>query len=119
MVGQLPEFTRRAGFGPWTQLADQARRLQVLGLMGEHARVLAEDRLRAAMAACPPAAAADEGITPWNVREVILNTGNTSALAPGRVAAVPGAERGDHRQHAERGAGPHQVTGSGSMTRGR
>jgi hypothetical protein len=29
VAGQLPEFTARAGLGPWTRLADQAQRLQV------------------------------------------------------------------------------------------
>ena len=76
------EFTGQAGLGPWTRLADQAQRLQLLGLMGEHARVLAEtEKLRAAMAALPVRRDAGEAVNPWNVREFILNTGHASALA--------------------------------------
>ena len=53
VAGQKPEYTRRAGLGPWTQLADQARRLQVLGRMGEHERVLAETEPAARRDGCP------------------------------------------------------------------
>jgi hypothetical protein len=108
---QKTDYTRRAGLGPWTQLGDQSRRLQLLGLMGEHAEVLAEvDRLRAVMAELPARADADEAASPWNVRETILDTGHSSALATGDWqrcldlnAEVAASER-------ERGAGVHEVT---------
>ena len=88
VVGQLPEFTRRAGFGPWTQLADQARRLQVLGLMGDHAQVLAEvDRLRAAIADLPGRRGPDEPMT----RGTSARSSSTSAM-PRRWR--PGSGRG-------------------------
>jgi hypothetical protein len=84
VAGEIPEFTGRAGFGPWTLLADQGRRLQVLGLMGEHARVLAEtETLRAAMAGLPARGGASETMNPWNVREAIVGVGLASALATG------------------------------------
>ena len=34
LTGQQAGYTRRAGLGPWTQLADEVRRLQVLNAMG-------------------------------------------------------------------------------------
>jgi hypothetical protein len=47
-------YTRRAGVGPWTQLARQVERLQVLAVLGRNAEVLAEvHRLRAHMDALP------------------------------------------------------------------
>ena len=85
LAGQTAGYTRQAGLGPWTQLADQARRLQILGLMGEHEQVLAETvALRARMAELPARPAGNETVSPWNVREVILDTGRDSALALGR-----------------------------------
>jgi hypothetical protein len=42
VVEQMAGYTVQAGLGPWTQLADQGLRLQILARMGEHERVLAE-----------------------------------------------------------------------------
>jgi hypothetical protein len=104
-------YTRRAGLGPWTQLADQARRLQIMSLLGEHEQVLAQTgQLREEMARLPDRSAADDPVIPWNVREVILDTGHTSALATGRwqlcldlTAEVTASKR-------ERAAGVHERT---------
>jgi tetratricopeptide (TPR) repeat protein len=111
VADQKADFTERARLGPWTRLADQARRLQVLGLMGEHERVLAEtETLRAAMTTLPARGDASETANPWNVRETILNTGWFSALATrdwqrclDLNAEIAASER-------ERGAGVHEVT---------
>ena len=79
---QAASYTRRAGLGAWTQLGDQVRRLQVLGLMGQHDRVLAEVAgLRMRMAELSDSPTATETVAPWNVREVFLGTGYFSALA--------------------------------------
>ena len=111
VAGQKADYTRRAGLGPWTQLADQARRLQVLGLMGEHARVLAEvDRLRAAMAELPARPAASETVAPWNVRETILDIGRSSALATGDWQRCLDLNAEIAASQRERGAGVHEVT---------
>lgn len=81
-AGRKPEFTRLAGLGPWIQLADQGQRLQVLGLMGEHERVLAEvESLRATMADLPPRQSSNDPASPWHVREFILDIGRSSAQA--------------------------------------
>jgi tetratricopeptide (TPR) repeat protein len=110
VAGQKVEYTRRAGLGPWTQLLDQARQLQLRGQLGEHARVLTEtDRMRAAMAALPAPLGPVEAVNPWNVREVILGIGHSSALAVKDwarclelSAEITASERG-------RGAGAHEV----------
>jgi hypothetical protein len=110
-AGQMAEHTRRAGLGPWTQLGDQAQRLQILGLKGEHDQVLVEvTGLRAQMAELPERPAANETVTPWNVRETILNAGHGSALATGdwRLCLELNAECVDSKRR--RGARVHEVT---------
>jgi tetratricopeptide (TPR) repeat protein len=105
------DYTRRAGLGPWTQLLDQAQRLQIMSNLGEHDQVLARTgQLREQMARLPARPDADETASPWNVRELILDTGYGSALATGRwqlcldlTAEITASER-------ERDAGAHQRT---------
>jgi hypothetical protein len=103
-------YTRRAGLGPSTQLSDQGRRLQLLGRMGDHEQVLAQTgQLRGQLAGLPARPSADETVSPWNVREGILDTGRGSALATGRwqlcldrIAEITASKR-------ERGAGAHEL----------
>ncbi len=105
------EYSERAGLGPWTRLLDQAQRLQVLGLMGEHARVLAEtEELRAAMAALPARPGPGEAVDPWHVRELILGTGRSSALAAGDWARCLELNAEVVASKRARGAGVHEVT---------
>jgi tetratricopeptide (TPR) repeat protein len=82
MVERKARHTRQAGMGPWTQLADQVWRLQILGLMGQHEQVLSElPGLLMRMDELPePPADNDKTIHTWSVRETALDTGNTSAL---------------------------------------
>jgi tetratricopeptide (TPR) repeat protein len=109
-AGQAAEYTRRAGLGPWTQLADEARRLQVLGLMGGHARVLAEvTGLRARMAGLPDDPAAERAV-PWNVREVILDAGYASAMATGDAQRCLDLNAEIAASQRRRGAGEHEIT---------
>jgi hypothetical protein len=78
-------YTRQAGLGPWTQLADEGRRLQVLADMGQAELVLAEvRRLRVRMRDLPAASGPDETAIPWNVREGLLDTGRYAARQLGR-----------------------------------
>lgn len=73
-------FTRRAGLGPWTQLADEARRLQLLNALGRYREVLDEvERLRTRMEKLPETSEAEEAVDPWNVRETLLDTGRFAA----------------------------------------
>jgi tetratricopeptide (TPR) repeat protein len=81
LTDQKADYTRQAGLGPWTQLADQGWRLQILGLMGEHQQVLDQiSTFQAQMNNLSAVAGEDETIEPWNVRETILDTFHTSAL---------------------------------------
>jgi tetratricopeptide (TPR) repeat protein len=81
-AGQLAQYSRRAGLGPWSQLANQAQRLYVLGLMGQHRQVLDQiQALRDQMDKLAPTRADNETVHPWNVRETILDIGRSSAQA--------------------------------------
>src|SRR5664280_3635016 len=85
LVDRMAELTRQAGLGPWTQLGDTCQRLQLLAATGDAAQVLAEvERLRERMRALPDERGANEAVDPWNVREVIFDTGRSAALALGR-----------------------------------
>jgi tetratricopeptide (TPR) repeat protein len=73
-------YTRQSGLGPWTQLLDEVRRLQVLNAMGQASQVLAEvTRLRDHLATLPAPPGPNEAATAWNVRETLLNTGQDAA----------------------------------------
>jgi tetratricopeptide (TPR) repeat protein len=81
-VDKMKELTRRAGLGPWTQLADEAQRLQILNELGQWSEVLdAVERLRERMRTLPDSGEAEEAVDLWNVREGILDTGHSAALA--------------------------------------
>jgi hypothetical protein len=74
------DYDRRAGLGPWTLLADEAQRLQILALMGHSQQVLDEvNTLRARMAELPETSEHRETGDPFNVREIILDTGREAA----------------------------------------
>jgi hypothetical protein len=80
LTGQKAEYTRQAGLGPWTQLLDDVRRLQVLNAMGKAGPVLAEvRRLRDHLPTLPATPGPDEIATPWNVRETLLDAGRDAA----------------------------------------
>jgi hypothetical protein len=80
LTGQKAGYTRQAGLGPWTQLLDEGRRLQVLTAMGQAGQVLDEvRRLRDRMRSLPATPGRDETAIPWNIREVLLDTGRDAA----------------------------------------
>ncbi len=75
------DFTRKPGLGPWTQLGDEARRLQVLNTMGRYTEVLeAVESHRERLKNLPEKSEQDEATLPWVVREMMLQTGLTAAL---------------------------------------
>ncbi|MEK7328917.1 MAG: hypothetical protein AAB217_27040, partial [Chloroflexota bacterium] len=79
LAEQMADYTRRAGLGPWTQLADVTRRLQLLNALGRYAEALAEvERLRPQLD-MPETSTLPETVNPWNVRETLLDTGNFAA----------------------------------------
>jgi tetratricopeptide (TPR) repeat protein len=111
LAGQKAGYTRQAGLGPWTQLADRGRRLQILGWMGEHEQVLAETGvLRDQMGELPARPAGNETARPWNVREVILGIGRSSALALGRWQQCLDLNAEITASKRQRGAGIHEIT---------
>jgi tetratricopeptide (TPR) repeat protein len=74
-------YTRQAGHGPWTVLADEAQRLQVVSATGQQADyVLAEvQRLRIHMESLPAVPGQDEVVPRWQVREMLLDVGRNAA----------------------------------------
>ena len=108
---QKAEYTRRAGLGSWTQLLDRGRRLQILSLMGAHEQVLAETaELREQMAALPDRPGGDEVVYPWNIRETIVDTGHSSALATGDWQQCLELNAEITASMRRRGAGIHEIT---------
>ncbi|MGH3808288.1 MAG: hypothetical protein ACRDRU_17025 [Pseudonocardiaceae bacterium] len=81
LADQKIEHTSQAGFGCWTQLSDQGRRLQILSLLGHHEQVLLDvTGLRTRMAELPDQRADNDRVNPWNVREGVLDIGRLSAV---------------------------------------
>ena len=110
VVEQLPDLTRRAGFGPWTQLADQVQRLQLLTMMGRDEEVLAEvQAFRAQMATLPEQSDQEERVPPWNVREVVLDAGTAAASHLGRWQEALTFNADQVRSKQGRGATDHEV----------
>ena len=76
LLEQQQDYTHRAGLGPWTQLGDEAERLQLLVQLGRYEEVLAAvERWRLTLQTLPETSDQDETVLPWNVREIILETG--------------------------------------------
>jgi tetratricopeptide (TPR) repeat protein len=85
LTDRMVGYTGQAGLGPWTQLADQGHRLQALAAMGHADQVLDEvQRLRRHLDTLPDRSGPDEAVSPWDVREVLLDTGRNAALDLGR-----------------------------------
>jgi len=113
LTGQQAGYTRRAGLGPWTQLADEVRRLQVLNAMGQADRVLADvRRLGDRMETLPAAPGPDETSTPWNVRETLLGTGRDAARRLGRWQDALGLNADQIASKRGRGAPAAETAGA-------
>ncbi len=107
---QKIEHTSRAGFGRWTQLSDQGRRLQILNLLGDHEQVLLEvPAIRAQMAELPDQRAHNDRVHPWNVREGILDLARLSAVALERWDDALELNDEIARTQRRRGAGAHEI----------
>ena len=82
LVEKIKDFTQHAGLGPWTQLMDEAMRLQLLNALGRYEEVLHEvETLQTHMRTLPEERQPNETVVPWNVREVILDTAHAAAMA--------------------------------------
>jgi hypothetical protein len=85
LAGQKIGYTKQAGLGPWAQLADEIRRLQVLNAMGRAEQALTEvQRLREHMKTMSAGPDQLDQLSPWNVRETLLDTGRYAARQLGR-----------------------------------
>ncbi|MCA1675831.1 MAG: AAA family ATPase, partial [Actinobacteria bacterium] len=85
LADQQIELTHQAELGAWTLLYNHAQRLQILSLLGHHMQVLTDlPLLRDRMAELPNQPTTDDPVNPWNIRELILDTGHTSVMALGR-----------------------------------
>ena len=79
------QHARAAGLGPWTQLADQGRRLQILAALGQHQDVLDQlPTLLKRMENLPDQVGDDESVRPSNIREGLFDAGRSSANATQR-----------------------------------
>jgi len=82
ITATMTDLAERARLGPWSVAACHATRLQVLSMMGEHERLLAEGHaLRDRLDALPPSRDIDEAVRPWNVYEAVMDTMRNSAAA--------------------------------------
>ena len=83
LAEQTIGYSQRAGLGPWTQLLDEVRRLQVLNFMGQPEKAIAEvQRLREHMETLPATSGQPEkeNVPAWSSREELLGTGREAAL---------------------------------------
>jgi tetratricopeptide (TPR) repeat protein len=78
---QKTGYAIRAGLGPWTQLNNQIRRLQVLNAMGEAEQVLAEVQLlHEHMTTLPSPPGTNEHVAPDGVLELLIDTGRFACV---------------------------------------
>lgn len=110
LADQKIEHTDKAGFGSWTQLSDQGRRLQILHLLGHHEQVLIDlPGLRARMADLPDQRAGNDRVNPWNAREGVLDIGRLSAVALERWEDALDLNEEIANARRRRGASPQQI----------
>jgi tetratricopeptide (TPR) repeat protein len=98
LADQKADYTRRAGYGPWSQPGDQVQRLQILYRQGHTEQVLdTGQELREQMATLHDPHAGNETVNPFNVRELLLNT---MVLAARDITMVLAARDIGHWQQA-------------------
>jgi tetratricopeptide (TPR) repeat protein len=80
-VDRLIAHSAAARLGPWTQLADQGRRLQILHLQGAHQYVLDQvGVIDTLLPGLDDPAANNETASPFNVREQLWETAGLAAI---------------------------------------
>jgi hypothetical protein len=110
LADQKIHHTSQAGFGFWTQISDQGRRLQILTLLGHHEQVLLDlPALRSQMAELPDQRADNDRVNPGNVQESVLDIGRLSALALQRWDEALTLNDEIASTQRRRGASPHQI----------
>ncbi len=85
VIDRTTGHIRAAGLGPWTQLLNQIKRLQVLRALGQYERVLDEaTRSAEHLGELPDPPTDNEAVNPWNVREMLFDTARQAAADLGR-----------------------------------
>lgn len=103
----------KAGDGSWTRLGDQGARLQIMAEMGNHQQVLDQVAiLRQQMAGLGEKPENDESVVPYNVRETLLDTGHTAALALGEWELALDLNNAIRDSQRSRSAPPLQLAGT-------
>ncbi|WP_031364654.1 CHAT domain-containing protein [Caballeronia sordidicola] len=80
MADRKIAYSKAAGLGPWTQLADEGKRLVVKSAKGRFQEVLNTVLLLQERLAGLPEAGENETAIPWNVRETLLDIGRSASL---------------------------------------
>jgi len=110
LAGEMAGYTRDAGLGPWTQLLDETRCLQILDAMGHYEEVLAAvETLRPKLETLPEQSAAEESANPWNVRETLLDTGRSAAMNSEKHEQALALNAEIVKLQAQRGASPLEL----------
>ncbi|HKR52018.1 MAG TPA: hypothetical protein VJT72_21055 [Pseudonocardiaceae bacterium] len=110
LADQKIEHSNQAGFGFWTQLSDQGRRLQILNMLGHHEQVLLDlPALLARMAELPDQPAHNDRANPRNVQEGILDIGRLSAMALQRWDDALRLNHEIANTQQRHGTSPHEI----------
>jgi hypothetical protein len=88
LLKDINKFTLQAGMGPWTQLGNEIRRLQILNMQGKYNEVLQSVKdLRIQVELMPEIIESvkkkgfrDESVDSWNIKEALLNAGFYAAI---------------------------------------
>ncbi len=81
LASKKAKYSKKAGLGPWTQLADKGTRLRVLANLGRHKIVVKMvDALRDQLVTLTDAGVEGEAVLPWGVRESIFDIARSAAM---------------------------------------
>jgi len=84
LAEKIRDCTIKLGLGPWTRIHDEGLRYQALNKMGRYSDTLkAVMDLKAQMKVLPEHGQWDEVVETWNVKEIILSTGQEAAINSG------------------------------------
>lgn len=108
VVEHKSEYTRLAGHGPWTQLANEGRRLQILNALGKATEVLiwVTELLTRVQNMPDPPEDNDWSINTYNTRESVLDIGRSAASALGEWQRALDLNAEQLQLEQDRGATP-------------
>jgi tetratricopeptide (TPR) repeat protein len=111
IVEQMPNYTKRAGLGPWSQLLDESHRLSILlHLPGNNKKVLRRiTKLHEQMKMLGDRPGAKEAVLIWRVREAIWDTGRDAAIGLEKWEQALEFGRNGQQSKSERGASSFEL----------